>query len=98
MPKLVNTSSIVKGHWRFFWHSKMVQHLDITPNSQRDAKRISHSLSCPPHRHEDHQVGKEADGEPDEGKKSGMDQVPLLLYSLSEQRRGLHNFTGSRFT
>lgn len=66
----------------------MVQLLDIIPNSQRDAKRISHSLSCPYHRHEDHQIEKEADGEPDEGKESGMDQVPLLLYSLSEQTRG----------
>lgn len=66
----------------------MVQLLDIIPNSQRDAQRIGHSLSCPPHRHEDHQIGQEADGEPDEGKKSGTDQVPLLLYSLSEQTRG----------
>lgn len=66
----------------------MVQPLDTIPNSQRDAQRISHSLSCPPHRHEDHQIGKEADGEPDEGKKSGTDQVLLLLYSLSEQTRG----------
>lgn len=37
---------------------------------------------------EDHRIEKEADGEPDEGKKSRKDQVPLPLYSLSEQTRG----------
>ena len=62
----------------------MVQPLDTIPNSQRDAQRISHSLSCPPHRHEDHQIGKEADGEPDEGKKRGMDQVCILFQNRQE--------------